>query len=367
MAKALRKRRDIMNVSIEGMEDESSVISSSFNDPSNDVELYSKEVLNSLLKDNLPPTPNNFSLYFDRLLENKSDVLRKQIISILQLEESNNDEATIELERTLKQGFVSVKSILSVSAGLYKNMSLMTKILGKRKDEISQNKDSKNVLSVISSLETDLGKLDEILKKQLSNLKTLYDNTATIVKNVENETIFDNKYGIYNKRYLLNKVEQEIQLIKEFKHKSSIIMIELSHELTNEVESEKAIMLMTRTIARLLMKTSRRSDTVAHYGGGVFTMLLKHTDIDSAIKAAQRLSELVQNSNFFLADKEIELKVSIGITPVVSESTTEEIIANALKAMEKAYKDPSITYALVVEEKQPQPQVQPQEQPQAKQ
>ncbi|WP_345992876.1 GGDEF domain-containing protein [Sulfurimonas sp. HSL-1716] len=347
MAKSLRKRRDITNVSLEDDESLNDTISSSFNDPSNDVELYSKEVLDSLLKDNLPPTPNNFSLYFDRLLEDKSDTLRKQIKAILQLEETNNDEATIELERTLKHGFVSVKSILSVSAGLYKNMTLMTKILAKRKDEISQNKDSKNVLSVISSLETDLGKLDEILKKQISNLKSLYDHTATIVKNVENETIFDNKYGIYNKRYLLNKVEQEIQLIKEFKHKSTIIMIELSNELVKEIINEKALMLMTRTIARLLMKTSRRSDTVAHYGNGVFSMLLKHTDIDSAIKAAQRLSELVQNSNFFLADKEIELKVSIGITPILHTSTTDEIIVNALKAMETAYKDPTITYIVL--------------------
>jgi diguanylate cyclase (GGDEF)-like protein len=350
MAKSLRKRRDIESVHSEGSETEVDAVSTSFNDPSNDVELYSKEVLESLLKDNLPPTPNNFSLYFDRLLENKSDNLRKQIVSILQLEETNNDEATIELERTLKNGFVSVKSILSVSAGLYKNMSLMTKILAKRKEEISENKDSKNVLSVISSLENDLGKLDDILKKQITNLKSLYDHTASIVKNVENETIFDNKYGIYNKRYLLNKVEQEISLIKEFKHKSSIIMIELSNELIKEVENEKAIMLMTRTVARLLMKTSRRSDTVAHYGNGVFSMLLKHTDIDSAIKAAQRLSELVQNSNFFLADKEIELQVSIGITPVLSTSTTDEIIVNALKAMEQAYKDPNNSYALILDD-----------------
>ena len=256
---------------------------------------------------------------------------------------------TIELEKTLKQGFVSVKSILSVSAGLYKNMALMTKILAKRKDEISQNKDSQNVFNVISSLELDLSKLDEILKKQISNLKSLYDHTATIVKNVENETIFDNKYGIYNKRYLLNKVDQEIQLIKEFKHKSSIIMLELSRDLVKEIENEKAITLMTRTIARLLMKTSRRSDIVAHYGNGVFSMLLKHTDLTSAVKAAQRLTELVQNSNFFLADREIELKVSIGIAPISHLSSTDEIIVNALKAMDKAYSDPEKSYALINE------------------
>ena len=357
MAKALKKRRDIFNVPNETapaektQEGKEPVSTSNFNDAANDVELYSKEVLASLLKDNLPPTPNNFSLYFDRLLENKSENLRKQIKSILQLEDSNNDEASIQLEKTLKNGFMSVKSILSVSAGLYKNMSLMMKILNKRKDEIAQNKNSESILSVISSLETDLTKLDDVLKKQINNLKSLYDHTADIVKNVENETIFDNKYGIYNKRYLLNKIEQEIQLIKEFKHKSSIIMIELSHELIDAIGNEKAVMLMTRTIARLLMKTSRRSDTVAHYGGGVFAMLLKHTDLNSAIKAAQRLSELVQNSNFFLADKEIELQVAMGIASIDSNSSTDEIVAGALKAMDKAYNDPNNSYAIAQNDK----------------
>ena len=49
-----------------------------------DIEVYSKEVLNALIDDNLPPTPNNFSLYFDRLLEDKSENLRKQILSMLE-------------------------------------------------------------------------------------------------------------------------------------------------------------------------------------------------------------------------------------------------------------------------------------------
>ncbi len=93
-------------------------------------------------------------------------------------------------------------------------------------------------------------------------------------------------------------------------------MIELSRELTTSVNNEKAIVLMTRTIARLLLKTSRRSDIVAHYGNGVFAMLLKHTDIESAKKASERLCDLVSNSNFFLADREIQLKISIGITDI---------------------------------------------------
>ena len=319
-------------------------------EPEGDLETYAKEVLAALIKDGLPPTPNNFSLYFDRLLDDKSQNTSKQIISILELEESNEDENNILLEQNLKQGFVSVKNILGVTANLYKNMSLMTKILDKRKKElkVSENVDVAN--GVAESLEGDITKLNNILKKQSSNMKTLYDETASIIKNVENETIFDNQFGVYNKRNLMRKIEQEMELIHKFNHKSSLIMIELARDLKVSVKNDKAIMLMTKTIARLLLKTSRRSDAVAHYGDGVFAMLLKHTDIESAKKASERLSDLVSNSNFFLGDREINLKISIGITDITDNSTVEEIVVSAIDGIEKAYQNPKLDFAVLLRE-----------------
>jgi len=316
--------------------------------PSSDIEIYAKEVLHALTIDNLPPTPNNFSLYFDRLLEDKSETLRKQIHSMLELEESNDAENTIVLEQSLKQGFSSIKGILGATANLYKNMSLMTKILDKRKKELSEHPEIQEAMGIVATLEGDVSKLNSILKTQSSQMKSIYDDTAKIVKNVENETIFDNQFGVYNRRYLLTKIEQEMELIKEFNHKSSLIMIELNRDLKKSVKNDKAALLMTRTIARLLLKTSRRSDIVAHYGNGVFSMLLKHTDIESAKKASERLIYLVSNSNFFLADREIQLKISIGVTNVDAFYSIEEIVVSAMDGIEKAYAQKNSDYAVVL-------------------
>lgn len=342
-----RNRRNIDNT----MEETSAVTAPAIealqmDNPSSDIEIYAKEVLHALISDNLPPTPNNFSLYFDRLLEDKSENLRKQIHSMLELEESNEAESTIALEQSLKQGFGSIKSILSATANLYKNMSLMTKILDKRKRELSAHPELKEAIGIVATLEGDVSKLNGILKTQSSQMKSIYDETAQIVKSVENETIFDNQFGVYNKRYLLTKIEQEIGLIKEFNHKSSLIMIELCRDLKKNIKNEKAIILMTRTIARLLLKTSRRSDIVAHYGNGVFSMLLKHTDIEAAKKASIRLIELVSNSNFFLADREIQLKISIGVTDINSKHSVEEIVVSAIDGIEAAYAKKNVDFAV---------------------
>lgn len=347
MAGTLRSRSR-RNLNTDNLESSPSANPLDIDNPSSDIEEYSKEVLASLIKDNLPPTPNNFSLYFDRLLEDKTESFRKQISSMLELEEGNDAESTLELEHSLKQGFSSIKNILATTAHLYKNMTLMTKILDKRVKELADNNERAAVVSVASALENDVAKLNAIVKKQSVQMKTLYDETASIVKSVESETIFDNKFGVYNKRYLLSKIEKEIGLIKEFKHKSSLIMIELSRELKQSIGNEKALLLMTRTIARLLLKTSRRSDTVAHYGNGVFAMLLKHTDINSAIQASDRLCYLVSNSNFFFGDREIKLQISIGITDINLDYSVEETIVSVMNGVEKAYNNPDRDYEVVL-------------------
>jgi diguanylate cyclase (GGDEF)-like protein len=312
---------------------------SALNDPTSDLELFSKEVLTALIADNLPPTPNNFSLYFDRILDDKSESLKRQIGSILELEENNDDEKNIALEKTLKQGFSSVRSILQLSTTLYKNMTLMEKILDKRKEEIKNTPSMVAANDILVSLSGDIGKLGGILKKQVSHMKELYDETATIVRQVENETIFDDQYGVYNKRYLMSKLTQEAQLMVEFRHKSSLIFVRLSDATLSKINSDKAKQLMVRTVARLLLKTSRRSDTVAHYGDGVFSMLLKHTDIENAKRASERLFDLVASTNFFLGEQEVTLRISIGLSEINPQKSVENILIGTLDAMEAANSD----------------------------
>ncbi len=339
MAGSIRKRRNIKSVPTPN--DSVPFGTADINEPASEMEVYAKEVLASLINDNLPPTPNNFSLYFDRLLEDKSESLRKQISAVLELEEDNDAEKTIALEKSLKQGFSSIRNLLQVLANIYKNMTLMSKLLDKRKAELGTSPDEQMAMHVIDTLQDDLDKLNGILKKQVEQIKQHYDQTASLIKNVEQDTIFDNRYGVYNKRYLLSKLEQELSLVSEFKHHSSLIMIELSKSLVSDIANEKAVTLMVRTIARLLMKTSRRSDIVAHYGKGVFAVILKHTDLANAQKAAERLCDLVSSSNFFLAEREIHLKISVGIKAIMADQGVEEQVIHALDAMSAADKIPS--------------------------
>lgn len=322
------------------------ITTSALNDPTSDLEIFAKEVLNALANDNLPPTPNNFALYFDRILEDKSESLRRQIGSVLELEEDHHEDTSIELEKILKQGFGSIKNMLHLSTTIYKNTTLMDKLLEKRLSELSKTQTKADIDSVVGLLSEDVAKLNMILKKQVTHMKDIYDETAATIKKVESETIFDNRYGVYNKRFLISKLSQEVQLIEEFKHKSSLIIVSLMNSVSSSADSEKVRQLMVRTVARLLLKTSRRSDVVAHYGSGIFAIILKHTDIENAKRASDRLYDLVGSSNFFIAEQEITLRIAIGVSELNKDTTAENALLVTIEAMQESQKDSKDHYVV---------------------
>lgn len=306
--------------------------------PDNNIERLATKVLNTLIKEAVPPTPNNFQLYFDRLLEDESDDVKEEILSVVDLEDSNSEEQAIAFEQKLKAAFSLIKNLLQISSTLYKNTSLMSRILAKRQSELN-NIGEEPLKQLIKGLQGDVSKLGSILDKQNSAMKEGYQKTAGIVKEVEQGSIFDQQFGVYNKRYLLTRLNQESQLVSQFKHNSSLVTVSLTKEIRDMVPSPKAVLLMEKTVARLLMKTSRRSDIVAHYSEGVFAMLLKHTDLTNAERASNRLVDLVQSTNFFLGEKEVILGVNIGIADISATRSAEETLLASLDAMKSVSMD----------------------------
>ena len=105
--------------------------------PESVLERLSSEAVSALIKDGIPPIPTNFQLYFDRLLEELPQETQAEIKTMLEMEDTNTDEQALALEQKIKNAFRSIKQLLQVSSNLYKNMTLMSRILAKRKNEFS--------------------------------------------------------------------------------------------------------------------------------------------------------------------------------------------------------------------------------------
>lgn len=302
----------------------------------NTIDAFATEVLDGLLSDGVVPTPSNFSLYFERTLDGKDTDFQKQILQILELEEGNDEERRVNFEKSVKSGFTYTKQILQIVATVYKNLNLMQTITQKRAKELEGVNNPAVALSVMRSLEKDVKKLNDIMGKQNSSLKEVYKKSAEIISDIENEAIFDPKYGVYNRKYFMVQIEKEQKSVELFSHQSSLIMAKIPTSTSKTIRSEKGINLVTRTISRLLLKTSRRSDIVCHYGEGIFALLLKHSNLKSAKRAAERLYDMVSATNFFYGEKEYQLDIKMGITNIDGMKSPEECIECALEALKVA-------------------------------
>ncbi len=298
-----------------------------------ELEKFSATVLKVMVDESVPPTPNNFQIYFDKLLETKPSPFKKRINEFLELEGSNNDENHARIEKEVKEGFAQVKSIMQVVSTIYKNLSIMQEIVKKRSGELEINPNQLAVQNIVSSLTEDLKKMFELTTKQIELLKDYYQKATSILQEVENQSIFDIKFGVYNRRYLLKAINDEIKLISSYAHPSTLVLAKVKESSLEKAVLKKDKDTVLRNVARLLLKTSRRSDIVAHFGEGAFAMVLKHTDLSNAKKACDRISDLVYQTSFFVGAVEVEADIELSIIALDTHHSTEEFLAATLEGL----------------------------------
>ncbi len=298
-----------------------------------ELEKFSATVLKVMGDENVPPTPSNFQIYFDKLLETKPAPFKKRINEFLELENTNNDENHARIEKEVKEGFAQIKNIMQVVSVLYKNLNVMQEIIKKRSTELQSNVNQLVVQNITSSLAEDLKKMFDLTTKQIEQLKEYYQKTNITLQEVESQSIFDIKFGVYNKRYLIKAINDELKLMKNYTHPTSLVLAKVKESALEQILAKKDRETILRNVARLLLKTSRRSDIVAHFGEGVFAMVLKHTDMNSAKKACDRISDLVYQTSFFVGNTEIETDIELSIVPLDTKHVTEEFLSLLLEAL----------------------------------
>lgn len=304
-----------------------------------ELEKFSQLVLRQMIDDNIPSTPTNFQIYFDKLLETKPMSFKKRITELMELENVDDEERRANIERDVKRGFAKIKTMLQAIATIYKNINVMKALVKKRLTELDTNANPLTAQNVINAFDDDLNKLSALMDKHISMLKGSYEEVSNTLRSVEDQAVFDSRYGVYNKKYFIKALETELEGNIKYGYSSSLMLLKVKDNVLGIVPSSKDRSLLLRNIAKLLLKTSRRSDVVAHYGDGIFGMVMKHTDIQSAEKAGERIAELIYATSFFMADMELDIDVEISIVELKKDKSVAECIALSLDTLPKSGKN----------------------------
>jgi len=318
------------DVNVEGVE---------LNEASTEIEKFAKKVFDKLIEENVYPIPYYYGIYFFNMLDEEDEDFKKSVMDLIELEGSNDFEEDLKFEQHLKKSFTYSKEIIKNSAFVYKltnSLKEKNRLYLKEVENISTPQAFKNIL-------LDSKKHTEIVTKKLSlslqTMKELYAKNVSTLKEIEKDSIFDSVYNLYNKNYFLKETKKEIAQVNKFKHTSSLIVLKANDEIFETLKSEKSKIMINRFIAKIFLKTSRRTDIIAHLGDGIFGMLLKHTDRIGAMKTSERLSDIIGNSTMFIEGDEFEVAISIGISEILSDKNETQIVECAYKKLQEAEKE----------------------------
>ena len=160
---------------------------------------------------------------------------------------------------------------------------------------------------------------------------------------LEVENITDPLTKVYNRRYLVSRLEEEVERSRRYSLELSIFMLDIDHfKRVNDTYGHQAGDFTLSTLATLLKAALRKLDVIARYGGEEFLVICPNTAIDGAALVAGRLRQLVESHQFEIPDSSggkqfIQISISIGVASMgATVDTLEKLVQTADQALYRA-------------------------------
>ncbi|MFP3159419.1 MAG: diguanylate cyclase [Hydrogenobaculum sp.] len=148
------------------------------------------------------------------------------------------------------------------------------------------------------------------------------------------QSIEDPLTGIYNRRYLEEKLEEYMNLAQRHNRPLSLIMFDIDffkhindsfgHDLGDKV---------LKAISKLVSENIRNTDIFARYGGEEFVIIAPETTKEDAKTLAEKLRVSIENLHF---EEEIHITCSFGVVSLEKHDTKETLLKRADDALYEA-------------------------------
>lgn len=155
-------------------------------------------------------------------------------------------------------------------------------------------------------------------------------------------TITDPLTGLLNRRYLLERLKDELARSVRHGHPMGLLMLDLDgFKVCNDTHGHPFGDKILKDIAETLLKTVRSIDIMARYGGDEFVAILPETRESVALDIAERLRMCVLRGATHTLEKAVlepcALTASIGIACYPEHGNTAELLlGNVDKALYRA-------------------------------
>lgn len=124
----------------------------------------------------------------------------------------------------------------------------------------------------------------------------------------------DGLTGAYNKRYLLERLEQEFSYAERHGTPLSLIVLDLDHfKKVNDTHGHAAGDDVLRSVSDTIRQAARAEDIFARYGGEEFVLMMRETSLHDTMRYAERLRVLISELRVPWSGAEISVTCSLGV------------------------------------------------------
>ena len=144
---------------------------------------------------------------------------------------------------------------------------------------------------------------------------------------LEKENIADPLTGVYNRRYLDRRLNEEVSRARRHGLPLAVLMLDIDHfKRINDDHGHQAGDEVLAQFAALIKQQLREPDVAARYGGEEFLVIAPQTARHDALKLAERLRARIESNTFMLSvpggpgdGVKLKLTCSIGVASLSDE------------------------------------------------
>jgi len=126
--------------------------------------------------------------------------------------------------------------------------------------------------------------------RDISERKRLEEEKKRKEEQLRRLSVTDPLTNTYNRRYFVQKVEEEIERAKRLGSKFSIVMLDIDHfKKINDKFGHNAGDLVLKSMTQIIKNRIRKIDTLARWGVEEFVILLPDTPVKNAVTLAEDL------------------------------------------------------------------------------
>jgi diguanylate cyclase (GGDEF)-like protein len=162
-------------------------------------------------------------------------------------------------------------------------------------------------------------------------VRALASQAAVAIRNrqLEELSFKDALTGLYNRRYLSLRLDEEARRHARFARPVSVVLMDLDNFKTiNDTDGHRAGDTVLQEIAGLLLAHSRSYTLVCRYGGDEFAAILLDTPKAGAVAYAERLRDVIESHSIR------GVTASLGVACLPDDvKTMDELISAADRAL----------------------------------